>query len=491
MPISTISPQNNTQQSLLTQSLSATGANLMSALNSAIQKSRDDADIRFGQEQNLINEQQRNIENDRIERFNTQDRSEFLMKFGQDQERESLNNASKALELGAREDALGFEQTERNKEVEAGATDADFQIRRSNQDKRAIKEGVTSVDDAIQKKADLDEAKKLVDTERAEYEERKNDKGNIIDRGISWINSKIDPEGAKNDELVNLAEKQQDALDNGDKVAAAGFGAKIENLKKEREASDRSKVSESDQQDRLELQKARNGNNSTSSSTQSKTSITDRDRITITKARSDAAVTLSSLDKDDPSRAALEKEIGDYDNMLAGNSSIVSNNPLDLLGSNNAATGQRQKATTPTETPAQPSDAPVTPVVEPINQRDRNILNSVIKISKMKNSPIVTRGGIQMGSTDLTGSQIRRAINEEGKTIVAATIGENNKYIEKIQKKKNPTDEDKLVLQAWKAVTVSLTKGLEEYNNEQRTGKSEAVQQAKKDRSSLLKSLIN
>ena len=164
MAISTISPQNTTQQSTLMQSLSGTGANLMSALNSAIQKSRDDAQVRLKQEQNFLTEQQRNIENDRIERFNVQDRTEFALNFDQQQQNNALDRGKKRLDL----DQLGkdnmFENSEREKLIQGDATNADSSVRQASQDKEAIEKGLTKndqlerdlADDVVLRKANAD-----------------------------------------------------------------------------------------------------------------------------------------------------------------------------------------------------------------------------------------------------------------------------------------------------------------------------------------------
>ena len=156
MPISTISPSNNTQQAILQQSLSGTGTSLLSALNSAIQRSRDDTQIQFNQEQNFLNTRQRDIENDRVERFNTQDREDSATAREQNDIGLKLDNKRKRLNLGELEDNIIFNQNQKNALADAQATPADFRIRQADEERSAIANQVTSTDQAIRDRENLD-----------------------------------------------------------------------------------------------------------------------------------------------------------------------------------------------------------------------------------------------------------------------------------------------------------------------------------------------
>ena len=124
--IATIAPQNNSDQAALLQSLNGSSAILSSALNSAIQKSRDDAQIRFNQEQNLINQQQRTIENNRAERVldTNEDQFDELRKI--QQPGIDLQNKQRQLSINRGEADFGFEQDQRNKLDAFGNTGADI-----------------------------------------------------------------------------------------------------------------------------------------------------------------------------------------------------------------------------------------------------------------------------------------------------------------------------------------------------------------------------
>lgn len=168
MAISTISPQSTSTQAMLLQSLTGTGSNLMSALNSAIQKSRDDAQIRFNQEKNFLNEQQKNIENDRIERFNLDRKAEFALKFGEDRENNRVNR-----DLGYKKFDLSEKQFDMTNKAQGIANEMNTQ--NMSQDKqlfdRSIELGATAPDlNAAQMKAQ-DASRTLAETNLANIKE--------------------------------------------------------------------------------------------------------------------------------------------------------------------------------------------------------------------------------------------------------------------------------------------------------------------------------
>ena len=129
----------------------------MSALNSAIQRSRDDAQTQFNQTQNLVNEQQRNIANERVERFDIRNRLERLLDREdrleqQDIENESrgLSNQRARLDLAELENRNQFNSAQRNILTANNATPADNAVRSSQEAQRAIDLGVTPTDRAVQ-----------------------------------------------------------------------------------------------------------------------------------------------------------------------------------------------------------------------------------------------------------------------------------------------------------------------------------------------------
>ena len=167
MPIATITPQNNSQTALLQQSLSSTGASLSSALNAAIQRSRDDAQTRFSQEQNLINQQQRTIENDRTERFDILDRQEAQKDREIAQPEIDLNNERKAFDLGKLERDDDFNQSQRSFALRNNADPASFKARAAAQEIRSINEGTTAADVAKDRKDRNARNDKFNDNEQA------------------------------------------------------------------------------------------------------------------------------------------------------------------------------------------------------------------------------------------------------------------------------------------------------------------------------------
>ena len=120
------------------QSLSGTGTSLLSALNSAIQRSRDDTQIQFNQEQNFLNTRQRAIENDRVERFNAQDREDSAIAREQNDIGLKLDNKRRRLNLGELEDNITFDRNQRNDLINAQATPADFRIRQADEERSAM-----------------------------------------------------------------------------------------------------------------------------------------------------------------------------------------------------------------------------------------------------------------------------------------------------------------------------------------------------------------
>ena len=244
MPISTISPQNNSQQALLAQSLSGTGAVLLSALNSAIQRSRDDANIRFNQEQNFINEQQRNIQNDRVERFNNQKIANDIIARGDAAPALENRNATNALNLGALEDTITFDREQRDILSSNNATNADNQVLNTNERQRAINEGVTPVDAAIRdrERQEDQEARGLDPTSQLERRNKIEDE-EIARRRQAEEQQKVLKEQAAgvtvenaSDDPAELAGQIQILKNSGtprDKQVAAALGEK---LKQAREA---------------------------------------------------------------------------------------------------------------------------------------------------------------------------------------------------------------------------------------------------------------
>ena len=160
MPIATITPTNNSQSASLAQSLSGTGSSLLSALNSAIQKSRDDAQIQYRQQQDFLNEQQKNIANDRVERFNIQDRTERILDFAERKADGELDRSKKRLNLGDLEETISFDKRQRGLLEKGNATAADFKVRDASEEQKAIKEGVTKTDQAIANKENIEKLEK-------------------------------------------------------------------------------------------------------------------------------------------------------------------------------------------------------------------------------------------------------------------------------------------------------------------------------------------
>jgi predicted RNA binding protein with dsRBD fold (UPF0201 family) len=113
MAIATITPQNTFQSSSFSQSLSGAGASLQSALNMAIQRGSQSAQIQLQQENNILNAQNQSIAREvaQVDKRNAD--MKFLLSFNETEKANTLRNAN--MELNNRIGEFGFEQTQEDR----------------------------------------------------------------------------------------------------------------------------------------------------------------------------------------------------------------------------------------------------------------------------------------------------------------------------------------------------------------------------------------
>lgn len=123
MAIATITPMDNTQQTLLAQALNGATGTLAQAINSAIQRGMQDANMQLTQENAFLSEQQRNIANERAERFDQRNRAQWLMDFARRERQDQLGNQINAQDADMRQEKFGFEREDREVAKDLNVTD--------------------------------------------------------------------------------------------------------------------------------------------------------------------------------------------------------------------------------------------------------------------------------------------------------------------------------------------------------------------------------
>lgn len=125
MPIAPISPINSTQSNLLANALNGSTQSLSSAINAAIQATSQDVRTQLQQETNFLNTQQRNIAEDRAERFDLRDRAEFALQFGRQLENDGISNGVAVSKENRADEQFGFLRTDREELRDANLSTAE------------------------------------------------------------------------------------------------------------------------------------------------------------------------------------------------------------------------------------------------------------------------------------------------------------------------------------------------------------------------------